>query len=498
MPAQNDVVTTRVGEAGLAILPADKKQSPWIENLHQETDGSWRPRYGLRLLRDFPARICGLISAYQAKDTIEQHRLYVVTEESKLYVGTINTIGAASATTYPSGGSDLPTSVWTGNLKNAVGAIGNPSNPTSTERLVVFAWPGVFNFEDPPVYEQDATRLAYSGTDVVGVPFAHGNTLCTVQKATLAWSTYGDAYTWPTANSAVLPPEIGRGIGGQYWQEEVSIIFGDNGICLAQGSPLEDALRFRVINAPPCASGSAACITKAKDRIYYMSPGPTIWEWAGGMNRIDQPIQSLLRTYGDISNYQMFYDPLVDALCVAPYVSGGPNYTYMRSVTGDRWLGFYSHATNTRSISKAVTCGPLTASDSTQSNAQPHAAIVAACGDLLSYYDPALYTDETASATFTAFTCAMETSPDGQESPHVLKRMLGVYVDGTGTWTVKLKHRTGGGSYTTVTLDSVAAPGWVYAGDVAAYQERIVRVEASSAETLRLKSLTIKEMLLGG
>ncbi len=394
----------------------------------------------------------------------------------------------------------MPTSVWSGNLKNAVTAVGTPPNPTSTERLVVFAWPGVSNYTDPLVWEHDATKLTYSGSDIEGVPFAHGNTLCTILKAALRWSTYGDAYTWPTVNQMILPPEMGRGIGGCYWQEDVSYLFGDAGVVLAQGSPLEDSLRFRVLNAPPAAAGSAACITKARDRIFYLSPGPSIFQVGGGLQAVHAPIHSLLRTYGDVSNYQMFYDPLNDALCVAPYVSGGPNYTFLMEASTNKWLGVYAFADTTKSISKAVICGPLSASDSTFSNAQPLSAIVVAVGDLLSYYDPALYTDETESTVFTAFTCAMETAPEGQDSPHLLKKMLSIYVDGTGTWTVKLKHRTGGGSYSTVTLGSVAAPGWVHvaSADANAYQERIVRVEATSSSSLKLKSLTIKEMLLGG
>lgn len=497
----SDIKTTKVGTGGLNLLPSDKSQSPWIENLSMDTDGNWRPRHGLRLIRDFPDRICGLGAAYQAKSTIQKHYIYCVTEASKLYIGTVNTIGAAASVNFPTGGGadELATSVWSNEQKNGVFAVGNPSNPTSTEKLIAFAWPGVSAYDNPYVFEQDGTKLT-STSDIRGVPFSHGNTLCVIQKATLQWSTYGDAYTWPTTNYTYLPPEIGEGLAGMYWQEDVSYLFGTQGVCLAQGSPLEDSLRFRVLNAPPAVGGSGACITKCRDRIFYIAPGPTIFQVGGGLQRIDEPIQDYLKTYGDISNYQMFYDPLIDALCVSPYVSGGPNYTYLYSVSQSRWIGVYCHASNTRSISKAVNAGPKSNSDSVYRNTAPHAYVVAACGDLLSYYDPTLYGDETAAATTTTFTCAMESAPEGAaETPSMLKRILSVYVDGTGTWTVKLKHRTGGGSYTTVSLGSVAAPGWVHASlDVAAYQERIIRAEASVASGLKLKSLTIREMALGG
>ena len=313
----SDIKTTKVGTGGLNLLPSDKSQSPWIENLSMDTDGNWRPRHGLRLIRDFPDRICGLGAAYQAKSTIQKHYIYCATEASKLYIGTVNTIGAAAAVNFPTGGGadELATSVWSNEQKNGVFAVGNPSNPTSTEKLITFAWPGVSAYDNPYIFEQDGTKLT-SGSDIRGVPFSHGNTLCVIQKATLQWSTYGDAYTWPASNYTYLPPEIGEGLAGMYWQEDVSYLFGTQGVCLAQGSPLEDSLRFRVLNAPPAVGGSGACITKCRDRIFYIAPGPTIFQVGGGLQRIDEPIQDYLKTYGDISNYQMFYDPLISKLVV--------------------------------------------------------------------------------------------------------------------------------------------------------------------------------------
>lgn len=497
-----DIQTTKVGAGGLVLLPSEKSQAPWIENLSMETDGTWRPRHGLRCIRDFPDRICGLVAAYQAKSTIQKHYIYAATEASKLYIGTVNSIGAVASVDFPTGaGADeLATAGWASEQKNAVVGVGNPSNPTATEKLVVMSWPGRSNYDNAYLFQQNGTKLSSGGDDVRGAPFAHGNTLCVIQKATLQWSTYGDAYTWPALNYTYLPPEIGEGVAGMYWQEDVSYLFGTQGVCLAQGSPLEDSLRFRVLNAPPAVGGSGACIAKCRDRIFYLAPGPTIFMVGGGLKRIDEPIQYLLKTYGDVSNYQMFYDPLIDALCVSPFVSGGPNYTYVYSVSGEKWIGVYSHADTARCISNAVNAGPLSSSDSVYRNRAPQAAVVAACSDLLSYYDPALYADDTALSTPLAFTCAMETSPEGAaDAPAILKRLLGIYVDGTGTWTVKMKYRTGGGAYTSVTIGTVAAPGWIHASlDTTAYQERIIRVEALSSSTLRLKSLTIREMLLGG
>lgn len=502
MPSFDDVQTTKVGSAGLVLLPSDKQQSPWIENLTKDTDGSWIPRFGLKLIKDYDGdRIAMLGSAYQAKSDIQRHIIYVVTEEPKLYKGSMNTIASDSGTSLDAG---LTAGDFSGEQKNASVAVGTSENPTLTERRVCFAWQGIGGFDDPQVYDQTGNKVLTGGSDPVkGIPFAHGNTLCFLQKATIAWCAYGNAYDLDNFDSyfTFLPPEIGEGVGAFYWQEDVTYILGTTGAAIMQGSPLEQSLRFRVLTAPPAALGSAACFARCRDRLFYLSPGPSIFLVGGGLQRVDQPIFSLLkRESADVSDYQMFYDPLIDCLCVAPYVSGGPNYTYLYSIAESRWIGIYSHADDERSICKAVNAGGLTDDDEEYRNRSPFACVVVAAGDLLSHYDSSVYGDELAADTPTAFPCALETAPEGaDQSPFVLKQLLGVYVDGTGTWTVKLKTRDGGGAYTTTTIGSVSAPGWVHASlETLSYSERIIRCEASSASGVRIKSMTIREGLLGG
>lgn len=501
MASFDDVQTTKVGGAGLVLLPNDKQQSPWIQNLTKDSDGSWIPRFGLKLIKDYAHRIAMLGAAYQAKSDIQRHVIYVVTEEPKLYKGSLNTIASDTGTSLD---ASLASGDFSREQKNASVAVGTSENPTLTERRVCFAWQGIGGFDDPQVYDQTGNKVVTGGADdVKGIPFAHGNTLCFLQKATIAWAKYGDAYDLTNFDSyfTFLPPEIGEGVGAFYWQEDVTYILGTTGAAIMQGSPLEQSLRFRVLTAPPAALGSAACFARCRDRLFYLSPGPSIFLVGGGLKRVDEPIFSLLKKESaDVSNYQMFYDPLIDALCVAPFVSGGPNYTYLYSLAEQKWIGVYSHADPTRSIGKAVNAGGLTNDDAEYRNRSPFACVAVAAGDLLSHYDSNVYGDELTAGSATAFTCALETAPDGaMQSPFVYKQLLGVYVDGTGTWTVKLKVRDGGGAYTESTIGSVSAPGWVHASlDTPAYSERIIRCEASSASGLRIKSMTIREAVLGG
>lgn len=500
MASFTDVQTTKVGAAGLVLLPGDKSQSPWIQNLVKDTDGSWIPRFGLKLIKDYSARIAMLGSAYQPKSGIQRHVLYVVTEEPKLYKGSLNTIASDTGTTPH---ASLTSGDFSNEQKNASVAVGTSDNPTATEKRVCFSWQGIGGFADAQIYDQTGGKVQTGGgTDVKGIPFAHGNTLCFLQKATIAWTAYGNAYDLTDFDSfyTYLPPEIGEGVGAFYWQEDVSYIIGTTGACIMQGSPLEQSLRFRVLTAPPAALGSAACFARCRDRLFYLAPGPSIFLVGGGLQRVDQPIFSLLKGNGDVSNYQMFYDPLIDCLCVAIYVSGGPCYTYLYSLAENKWIGLYSHADNTRCIGKAVNAGGLTNSDSAYRNRSPFATVAVAAGDLLEYYDSETYGDDTAAATNTAFPVALETAPEGaEEFPFIDKQLLDVYVDGTGDWTVKVKTRDGGGSYTTTTIGTVTAPGWVHASSSSpVYKERIVRAEASSASGVRIKSMTIREAVLGG
>jgi len=495
----NDVQTTKVGSSGLVLLPGEKSQSPWIQNMTRDTDGSWIPRFGLKLIKDYPSRIAMLASAYQPKSDVQRHVLYVVTEEPKIYSGSLNTIAYDGGSSLDAG---LNSGDFSGEQKNASVAVGTSSNPTATLKRVCFSWQGIGGFSDAQVYDQTGNKVQTGGgSDVKGIPFAHGNTLCFLQKATIAWSAYGDAYDLTDFDSfyTYLPPEIGEGVGAFYWQEDVSYIIGTTGAAIMQGSPLEQSLRFRVLTAPPAALGSAACFARCRDRLFYLAPGPSIFLVGGGLKRVDEPIFSLLKGNGDVSNYQMFYDPLIDALCVAVYIVNGPCYTYLYSLAENKWIGLYSHSDESRCIGKAVNAGGLTDDDDEYRNRSPFATVAVAAGDLLEYYDSETYGDDTGGGV-SSFTVALETAPEGaDEFPFVDKQLLDVYLDGTGDWTVKVKTRDGGGSYTTTTIGTVTAPGWVHASlSSPVYKERIVRAEASSSSGLRLKSMTIREAILGG
>lgn len=459
------------------------------------------PRFGMRLIRAFPQRIAMLHATHQG--TTNKHVIYVLAQNSFLYSGAITEIGTAAGVNMT---ASIPLANWNSETKNAASAIGTSDNPTATESRLMFSIPG-FGVAPQQVYDQTGGKVQFVGaTDVKGIPWSHGNNPAVLQKRTVVWSDFADAYTWPVANFTHLPPEIGEGIAAAYWQEEVSYIFGTLGVASVQGTPLVDA-RWTVLTAPPAAGPVATCVARCRDRIAYMAPGPAIYLLGGGLQRIDGPIQPILSSYGDATQFTMSYDPLIDCLCLSPIVdqalyAGRENDTFLFNVSEGRWVGSYRNANGLKGIQRTFNAGPQTDSLTVPRNRPPFGLQLVACEDLLCRYDDTLFADHDASANAVAFECAIETSPEGAdpETAHLDKKLMDVYVDGTGRWDCIAKVRNGSGeTYTEILVGSVDAPGWIHASrDLRSYRERIVRLEASSASNLRIRGVGIRERAVGG
>lgn len=489
------LMVSRLGQAGLQLFQAAPQASPWISNLVQELDGSWRPRFGLNLVKAYPKRISMLHSTYQATDS--KHYIYAMTEESKLYKGAITEIGAASALDMS---GSISTAAWNSEFKNAAVTVGTSSNPTSTEKRLLFSFPGM-GVTSQPVYDQTGAQATFSGGGgITGCPFSHGDSVAIVQKNTLVWSTYADAYTYPVLNYTYHMPEIGEGIVGCYSQESVSYVFGTLGMYSIQGAPIESA-KFTLLTAPPVAGPAATSVARCRDRIAYLAPGPQIFLLGNGLQRIDEPIHEQLSAYGDAIYFSLFYDPLIDCLCVTPLVDqavtpGVDNITFLFSMGRNQWIGTYVHADSTKGLMRAVNAGPNTDSLTIPRNRPPFGCVVVAASELLAKYDSTLYGDDDADGDAQPFPCSIETANFGlDETPSVTKQLLDLYVDGVGDWTVKLKYRDGSGeAWKEATIGVAHGPGWVYADrNVPVYKERRIRLEAQSSSTLRLRFVGIRE-----
>lgn len=489
------IVTSKLGQAGLQLFQSSPQASPWIQNLVQELDGSWRPRYGLGLVRAFPARISMLHSTYQATDS--KHYIYAMTEQSKLYKGAITEIGSASA--LDMSGSISPVA-WNSEFKNASVTVGTSSNPTSTEKRLLFSFPGM-GVTSQPVYDQTGAQATFAGGGgITGCPFSHGDSVAVVQKNTLVWSDYADAYSFPVLNYTYHMPEIGEGIVGVYSQENISYVLGTLGIYSIQGAPIETA-KFTLLTAPPVAGPAATSVARCRDRVAYLAPGPQIYLIGNGLQRIDEPIHEQLSAYVDATYFCLSYDPLIDCLYVSPLVDqavtpGVANVTFLYSFGRGQWIGTYRHADSTKGLMRAVNAGPNTDSLTVPRNRPPFGCVVVAASEILAKYESTAYGDDDAAGVEHSFTCAIETSQSGLDDvSSVTKQLLDVYVDGVGDWTVKLLYRDGSGeAWKEEVVDVAKGPGWVYPSrNLPVYKERKIRLEAQSSSSLRLRFVGIRE-----
>lgn len=488
-------MVSRLGLAGHQLFPQAKEVSPWIQNLVQELDGSWRPRYGLDLVHAYDYRIAMLQGTYQA--TTSKHMIYALTQQSKLYAGAITEIDAAVGLNMV---GVIPLANWNSEFKNAAVTVGTSSNPTATDKRLLFSFPG-FGVTSQAVYDQTgAQALFVGGAGITGAPFAHGNSVAVVQKNTLVWSSYGDAYTFPVLNYTYHMPEIGEGIVGAYWQNDVSYVLGTLGIYSIQGAPIETA-KFTLLTAPPVAGPAATSVARCRDRIIYLAPGPSIYMLGNGLQRIDEPIRDILDDYGDATYFSLFYDPLIDCCCLTPLVDqagtpGVANDTFLYSLGKNRWIGTYRHADSTKGLMRAINVGPNTDSLTVPRNRPPFGCVVVAASDLLTKYDSTIFGDDNAAGAVVPFLCAIETNNEGlDDAPSVTKQLVDVYVDGVGDWTVSLKYRNGSGEAWQEQVVGIASgPGWVYADrTLPLYKERRIRLTANSSSSLRLRFVGIRE-----
>ena len=489
------LIVSKLGAAGLQLFQVAQTASPWIQNLVQELDGSWRPRYGLGLVKAYPSRISMLHGTYQA--TNSKHYIYVFTEESKLYKGAITEIGAAVGLDMS---AEIPLSNWNSEFKNAAVTVGTSTNPTATDKRLFFSFPG-FGVTSQEIYDQTGVQVEFEGGGgITGCAFSHGDSVAVVQKNTLVWSAYADAYTFPVLNFTYHNPGIGEGIVGVYSQENISYVFGTTGVYSIQGAPIESA-KFTLLTAPPIAGPSATSVAACRDRIIYLAPGPQIFMIGNGLQRIDEPIHDLLSAYGDATYFSLFYDPLIDCCCVTPLVDqavtpGVENITLLYSLTKNAWIGTYRHADATKGLMRAFNVGPNTDSLTVPRNRPPFGCVVVAASELLTKYESSSFGDDDSSGEPHAFPCSIETSNFGlDETPSVVKQLIDVYVDGVGEWKVKLLYRDGTGeAWKETTIGVAQGPGWVYADlDVPVYRERRIRLEAMSSPTLRLRFVGIRE-----
>lgn len=519
-------MTQLIGPAGLNVTPNEPSQSPWLENVVMDSDGTWRPRYGLRLVHKFVnEQITMLAPWFRITDGMclsigvmgnvpdgfggYTHRLHTATASNIIN----NTAGGTSGTSY----------AFSSNLALVVvGSAAMSRYPTSRsvgvvsditkECKVLFSYlADVTNDYIIEGYTTDSAGLSDPSTILItgstyarGFNWSHSYHTMSLGDRETRWSAYSNVNSWPTANFKIMPGEMGKPLVGLPLGVNTSYIFCENGVMQLYGE-IDTRFRWAKLDIPTCISPHG-CAVSTGEKIFYLSPGPKIGVIGSDLStRADIPIAKDLRGIAQGNDVRAYYDPLHDAYCLTGTFDSAKR-TYLLSNATEQWQGIFTFADSNFVMQHCASVGPKKDSATTHLNSKPPfsltcIALNSANDGLLCYWDPTLFTDQTAVGTSTAFTCAIESAPTSGDDIYVDKMLSDVYVECYGTWTVKLLYRDDPQStWTSATIGTVSQTSpWLHpsAASMPVYKERKLRLEATSSETLRVRRVSINERTLG-
>lgn len=468
------------GLGGFARQAQQDLEAYWLENMVIDRDGTYRPRWGLEWLTTLPASIVHMsrLGGYNA-------RIMVVAN------GTLNNIHveSLSTTSVDTGWPSVP-------FTSAIGVTTSGSNVWIACKAGTGVTPG------GTLYKYDGSSLSAISSPSVGNGVGmHGYFAVKVysgqtNNTALRWSNLGDVDTWQVTSAKQPPPEIGTVDAIIPFSQRESILFGPSGVASMKGTAV-DSMSFEVVANLPVVTPMYH-IARCKDAVYFLAPGPQICRYRhpGIVERIDAPLHRLLYDASGSGNLRAWYDPQRNLYVLWDNTT----YTgYLFSIDQQRWIGAQTYGTaSTNMYGHAEVDQGASTIDQAE---MPWGLGFTSAGARLLRWNPTLYVDETGSGTSTAFNCRVETKPSfGGMDPTIEKQCPWVHVYGTGSWTVKLKSRSGpDATYTTTTLGTVTAPGRIYPSlaNMPAYTERTFLCEATSSSGVRWASIACEEVPVG-
>lgn len=468
------------GVGGFARQGNSPLEAYWLENMRIDRDGTYRPRWGAKCLYTFGGTISNLsrIGGYNARlAVVAGGTLYDIHVEtlSPTSLGTgWPTAAMASTIAVTASG----TNVWIACKSPIGGSVGSLYKYDGTT-LTAISSPGNGNYVGMHGYF--AVKI-YSG--------AGDNTA-------LRWSDLGDVDTWPVTSAKQPIPEIGTVDAIVPFSLRESLLFGPGGVATMSGTSAAGMSFAPVINTP--VATPMRHIAKCRDAVYFLAPGPSICRYRhpGVVERIEAPLERLLYNALGVSHLRAWYDPQKNYYVLWDSTS---HVGYEFSIDLQRWVGAYTFATT------GVDCVGFAEIDQGASTLDeddmPWGKGFFAAGARLMQHDPSLYVDQasTSPGDEDSFVCAIETKPSTGIDSSIEKQCREVAIDGTGSWTVKLKTRSGpDAAWTTTTLGDISAPGKVFPSlaNMPVYRECVIRCEAVSASGLRWRSVAIDEVPVG-
>lgn len=444
-----------------------------------DRDGTYRPRWGTSWL----TTLAGEIRHISRPGGYSAHVILVAGEElQRLHVETlaISSLGGGWPSTPLSHTVAVTSSgdnVWIACKTGVGGSAATLYKLSGAGPVAAIASPGTGNAVGMHGYF--ALKILSGATD----------------NTALRWSDLGDVDTWPVTSAKQPVPEIRTIDYAVPFSQYETILFGPNGVASMTGVTA-DGMSFK-----PIANLSIVTpmyhVCKCRDAVYFLAAGWQIYRYRhpGIVERIDAPISRLLVESVGPSYLRSWYNPQTNC-----YVLWDRwNYRgYNFSIDQQRWIGVTTYgvaSTNMQGYAH-IDQGASTFDETSM----PWGKGFLGAGSRVVQEDPSEYVDITSASTSSTFDCAIETKPSTGADASIEKQIHEVGIDGTGSWTVKLKYRSGpDASWSTATLGTVSAPGKVYPSldNMPAYRERVIRCEAESDPGLRWRSVSIDERPVG-
>lgn len=462
------------GVGGYSPAPVDGTEAYQLQNMVVDRDGTFRPRPGLESLFTSATNVRGVWNHPAEEDALlflNNGGLYVRQSGTStlLHAGSgsdvwpsSNSVRAAigrDSTDISTGSSVAPKVLWMAH-KATPGLVDNLGNLVLVDRHL-----NVEELTNDP--EHQGYWLA-----------SHGLAVLSTDGNTIRWSDDQECRNWSSASEIPPPLGVGKVRALLSHRDDETLILGSQGVGAFYGSGGAYAVRMiKDLHAPIQCHTAMKCGSVC----VWLAPGPRLILYNGDVARIDFPINKDLRDSSQINYYTnltAWYDA-INNLYVLSHAGGSKQWLF--DLDRQRWIGTWD-------IPNAYGGAYLNDASGTMVQQFP----VVATATTVANMNPTVYTD-----LGSAMTCKVETEPNDLGLPEEYKTLHNVYVDGKGTWSVKLRYRNSPeDTWTETSAVSVTAPGYAYF-PVNIWTERVVQLTATAAAGVFLRGVNIDEARVG-
>lgn len=466
----------RPGIGGASQTPVDGSEAYTLQNMVVDRDGVIRMRPGLVQLGSDEAAFITHVSLHPSSDRFlifvdAAFNLKYMDLEHVSYATTLLKSAWNSINTRPfiGGGDDLGAATF------------------GTPKLYWMAFNATAGGVKGPLFAVDRSMNIAEITDANDGYWGsqHGLLNLGTDGNEIQYCNPSDSETWPAASVINGPREIGKILATLPFSDGQTIILGNRGVGLFRGDDA-DTVAVEPISAFPAADPAHSAV-KCGNRVVYLAPGPRIVAYDGSFVRLDWPVHEELRDNLDVlSNLRFWWDSVYNYYCVGDPGSGK---VYLFDLDRQRWVGTWVFGENDANLD-----GEMVGVAYRKTAATPYSRQIFGVDEKICEFDFSASNDLGSS-----FTCRVETEPNDLGVPEKYKQVDKVYVDGGGSWSLRLYVRTNSQAAWVEqgSAISVNAPGWVHLAPNYWKGERKITVEANSQAGLFLKSLSIDERVVG-